>query len=92
MGAVTEDSSPHHVVQKPRKRTDAVEIADFTMLVRVPGRPEALCVFTDAEIGEANRYAAETGGAVLTLPLDPPSGYVVDKASGVLVPSTVPGA
>lgn len=87
---MTEDSS--YVVQKPRKRTDAVEIADFTMLVRVPGRPEAVSVFTDAEVDEANRYAAETGGTVVALPLDPPSGYELDEASGVLVPIVVPGA
>lgn len=87
---MTEDSS--YVVQKPRKRTDTVEIADFTMLVRVPGRPEAVSVFTDAEAEEANRYAAETGGAVVALPLDPPSGYELDEASGVLVPITVPEA
>lgn len=90
-GCVTEDSSPYHVVQKPRKRSDAVEIADFTMLVRVPGRPEAVSVFTDAEVEEANRYAAETGGSVVPLPLDPPSGYALDEASGVLVPLVTVG-
>lgn len=85
---MTEDSS--YVVQKPRKRTDGVEISDFTMIVRVPGRPEAVSVFTDAEVEEANRYAADTGGAMVSLPLDPPSGYELDEASGVLVPVTVP--
>lgn len=88
--AVTEDSSPYHVVQKPRKRSEAVEIADFTMMVRVPGQPEALSVFTAAEVEEANRYAAEAGGSVVVLPLDPPSGYELDEASGVLVPVAEP--
>ncbi|WP_102145875.1 hypothetical protein [Mycobacterium hubeiense] len=73
-------------VQKPRKRTDDTEISEFTMLVRVPGQPEALSVFTDAEVEQANRYAAETGGTVVPLPLAPPNGYVADEVSGVLVP------
>ena len=67
------DPSPHHVVQRPRKRTDQVQVSDFTMLVRVPGRPDAIRVFTDAEAEEANRYAAETGGTVVPLPLPPPT-------------------
>lgn len=84
--AVTEDSGSY-VVQKPRKRTVDDEIADYTMMVRVPGRTEALSVFTDAEVDEANRYAAETGGTVVPLPLDPPSGYTLAEASGALVPA-----
>lgn len=90
-GAVTEDYSSY-AVQKPRKRTGSEEIADFTMLVQVPGKPEALSVFTDAQAEEANRYAAEAGGSVVPLPLDPPSGYVVDAASGVLIPLVVVGS
>lgn len=60
------------------------------MMVRVPGQPGALSVFTDAEVEEANRYAAEMGGTVVPLPLDPPSGYTFDEASGVIVPIAVP--
>lgn len=55
----------------------------------VPGQPEAVSVFTDREVEEANRYAAETGGTAVQLPLDPPSGYAVDEASGMLVPVAV---
>ena len=48
MSAVTEDGSGLSVRQTPRKRAYA-EIKDFTMLVRVPGDPAAVRVFTDAE-------------------------------------------
>lgn len=67
MGHVTENASPHphHVVQKPRKRTTPVEVADFTMLVKVPGQPEAIKAFTDDEAEEARKYAADTGGTVV---------------------------
>jgi len=66
---VTEDASPypHHVVQKPRKRADHVDVADFTMLVRVPGQPSAVRAFTDADTDEAHRYAADTGGTIVPL-------------------------
>lgn len=49
---MTEDSS--YVVQKPRKRTDAVEIADFTMLVRIPDRQD-LCGQWRARSGHGPR-------------------------------------
>ncbi|TXI63399.1 hypothetical protein [Mycolicibacterium mageritense] len=87
---MTDDSTAYHVVQKPRMRADDVTIADFTMMVRVPGRPAALRVFTDAEIDEANGYAAENGGVVVSLPLAPPSSYVVDDTSGLLIPAPDP--
>lgn len=84
---MTEAASNYHVVQKPRKRADDVEITDFTMMVRVPGQPDALSVFTDSQADEAARYAADTGGTVIPLPLEPPQGYAFDAASGVLVPA-----
>jgi hypothetical protein len=34
------DAPAQHVVQKPRRRTDQVTVADFTMLVRVDGKRE----------------------------------------------------
>lgn len=82
---MTEDSGSY-VVKKPRKRTDDGAIADYTMMVRVPGQPDALCVFTDEQVDDAERYAADNGGTIVPLPLDPPRGYVADEASGVLVP------
>ena len=91
MGQVTENASPHphHVVQKPRKRTTPVEVADFTMLVKVPGQPEAIRAFTADEADEARKYAADTGGTVVPLPLPPPDGYTTDDA-GNLIPLPPP--
>ena len=58
-GSVSEpgEASPHHVVQKPRKRTGNVQVSDFTMMVKVPGRPQAIRVFTAAEDAEAQDRA-----------------------------------
>jgi hypothetical protein len=83
--------SPHHVVQKPRKPTNA-QVSDFTMMVKVPGRPQVIRVFTATEDAEAHQYANDTGGSVVPLPLPPPDGYIVGS-NGHLVPeSTVPRA
>ena len=71
--------------QAPRKRADEVRVADFTMMVRVPQRPAAVRVYIEAERDEAERYAAETGGTLLTLPPSPPAGYTVG-ADGSLAP------
>ncbi len=46
----------------PRTRSADVHIADLTMMVRVPGQPAAVRVYTEAESDDAARYAAETGG------------------------------
>ena len=51
------EATPHHVVQKPRKRTGNVQVSDFTMMVKVPGRPQAIRVFTATEDAEARQYA-----------------------------------
>ncbi|OPX08375.1 hypothetical protein [Mycobacterium sp. AT1] len=75
-----------HVRQSPRTRSGDVSVADLTMLVRVPGQPAAVRVYTEAESVEAARYAAETGGEVVRLPLSPPPGYV-HGSSGSLVPA-----
>lgn len=64
------EESSYSVRQAPRQAGRA-EIADFTLLVRVPGQPAAVRVFTDGQAGEAQRYAQETGGQVLSLPLAP---------------------
>jgi hypothetical protein len=69
VGAVTDDGMS--VRQAPRKRA-AAEVKDFSTMVRVPGRPGAARVFTDAERSQAEAYAADTGGSVLPLPLSPP--------------------
>jgi hypothetical protein len=72
MAAVSEEST-NYVQHAPRRRTEAGSVADFTMLVRVPGEPAAVRVFTDAEKDEADHYAAGTGGTVVPLPLHPPT-------------------
>jgi hypothetical protein len=71
MDAVTEDGGGVSVRQVPRKRA-AAAVKDFSTMVRVPGRPGAARVFTDAERSEAEAYAAKTGGSVVPLPLSPP--------------------
>lgn len=38
------------------------------------------------KVEEAERYAADNGGTIVPLSCDPPPGYTVDEASGVLVP------
>lgn len=91
-GSVSEpgEASPHHVVQKPRKRTGNVQVSDFTMMVKVPGRPQAIRVFTAAEDAEARQYANDTGGTVVPLPLSPPDGYIVGPHGHLVPESTVP--
>lgn len=59
------------------------------MLVRAPGRPAAVRVFTDAEAQEADRYATDRGGTVVPLPLSPPSGYTAGP-DGILLPALPP--
>lgn len=77
---------PHYTAQKPRRRTEPVDVADFTMLVQVPGRPDATHAFTAAEDADARQYAAETGGTIVPLPPLPPKGYIVGPR-GNLVPA-----
>lgn len=88
MGQMSEEAY-RHVVQKPRKRTAPVEVSDFTMLVKVPGRPAEIRVFTDDEADEARAYAEATGGTIVPLPLPPPDGYTTNER-GHLVPLPPP--
>ncbi|MFJ6099116.1 MULTISPECIES: hypothetical protein [Actinomycetes] len=37
-------------------------IADLTLIVRVPGRPADVRVFTDAEADDTHKYASTVGG------------------------------
>ncbi|PVY23635.1 hypothetical protein [Williamsia muralis] len=39
-------------------------IADLTLIVRVPGRPADVRVFTDTETDDAHQYASSVGGTV----------------------------
>jgi hypothetical protein len=62
---VTEPIPPsRHAPSRPR-----AAIKDLTLLIRVPGRPEDVRAFTDAERGEAAAYAAATGGITEDLPI-----------------------
>ncbi len=88
---MSDDDSGLHVRQSPRNRMREAQIADFTMLVRVPGQPAAVRVYTDAEEGEAARYASEVGGVVVPLPLSPPAGHTPGPR-GSLIPSVPSGA
>jgi hypothetical protein len=84
-GVMTDDGSGLQVRQSPRKRSAEIGIADFTMMVRVPGRPAVLGFYTDDERDEAARYAEAVGGTVVPLPLGPPAGYT-EGPRGSLVP------
>jgi hypothetical protein len=46
-------------------------LADITLLVRVPGRPDLIRAYTSAERADAEAYAAATGGAIDQLPHRP---------------------
>jgi hypothetical protein len=63
--AVTEPA----VSRRQSPKRPPVRIKDLTTLVQVPGRPDAVQAFTDAESDLAAAYAAEVGGAVVSLPL-----------------------
>lgn len=90
-GLMSDDVGGLSVRQGPRKRAGDVRVADFTLLVRVEGRPAAVRVFTDDEADEAAQYAASTGGVVVPLPLSPPAGYVRGP-DGSLLPEGAAGA
>lgn len=44
-------------------------LKDLTILVLVPGKPDAVRVFADAEADQARQYAAEQGGTCEPLPV-----------------------
>lgn len=71
---MSDDVAGLQVRQNPSKRAGEVQVVDFTTLIRVPGAPAAVRVYTDAESDDAARYAAEVGGVVVPLPLPPPDG------------------
>ena len=72
---MSDDGGGPSIRQGPRKRTGNVRVADFTLLVRVPGQPAAIRVFTDDEADEAAAYAAEVEGVVVPLPLSPTNDH-----------------
>lgn len=60
-------NGPNVVHIPPREPLVAGE--DLTILVRVPGDPTAVRAYTDAESEDAEQYAAEHGGEIISLPL-----------------------
>lgn len=85
---MSDDSTGLPSRQSPRKRSDDAHVSDFTMMVRVPGRPTAVRAYTDAERDDAVQYAAETKGEVVPLPLSSPVGYTAGP-HGTLIPITL---
>ncbi|MGB3484036.1 MAG: hypothetical protein WBB07_17700 [Mycobacterium sp.] len=55
----------------PQRRTE-IRMEDITLIVRPPGNPQAIKVFTDDTRAEAELYATERGAVVETLPLEQP--------------------
>jgi hypothetical protein len=71
---MSSDPSSFSPREAPRRRSGGETVADFTLLVRIPGKPATFKAFTDAERGEAEAFAAANGGTLMPLPLDPPTG------------------
>lgn len=65
---VSRVSEPFVVRQQPR--SSGGELADFTLIVRPPGRPAEIRVFTDGQRVEAEQYAVDNGAVVESLPLE----------------------
>ena len=84
---MSDDGSGLQVRQSPRKRTGDVYVSDITSMVRVPGQPAAVRVYTDTEGDAADQYAAEAGGEVVPLPLSPPPGCAAGP-DGALIPDS----
>jgi hypothetical protein len=62
-GSMSNDAGGLSVRQSPRKRAADARVGDFTLLMRVPGGPDAVRVFTDEEAEEeVAQYAAGAGG------------------------------
>lgn len=53
--------SPVESRVKPR---GSEKLSELTLIVRPPGRPAEIRTFTDAQRGEAERYATDTGATV----------------------------
>lgn len=68
-GSVSDDAGGLSVRQGPRKRAGDARVADFALLVLVPGQSVAVKVFTNDEADEADQDAAASGGAVVSLTL-----------------------
>lgn len=54
--------------RRPPTRRRNNNVSDFTLLVRVPGNPSAIRVFTSDEAADAAQYAADNSGTIEDLP------------------------
>lgn len=68
--AAVSEPTPFHSREIPKRR--GVKIADLTSMVRVPGRPAAIRVFTADEDADAREYAENEGGEYVPLPVPHP--------------------
>ena len=55
------------MVSRDTPRRTSVRLEDLTLLVRVPGRPEAIRAFTSDERADAEAYAAAVAGDLVPL-------------------------
>lgn len=68
-------TDPAGLSSRQAPKRPPARIGDLSLLVRVPGRPDAVRAFTAAEQGDAETYAAVAGGIVEPLPLAAVSGH-----------------
>lgn len=68
------DPTSISVRQSPARRDAGETVADFTILVRIPGKPATFRAYTPAEHADAEAFAASVDGTVIELPLQPPAG------------------
>lgn len=52
------------IASNERPKRAKASVGDLTLIVRVPGHPAAVQVFTDNERTAAQRYADDVGGTV----------------------------
>lgn len=69
--AAVSEPTPIHTREIPKRR--GVKIADLTSMVRVPGRPAAIRVYTADEDAAAREYAENEGGEHVPLPISNPA-------------------
>jgi hypothetical protein len=52
---------------RQKSSRDQPPLSEFTSIVRPPGQPAAIRVFTDATRADAEMYASESGAVIETL-------------------------
>jgi hypothetical protein len=72
-------TEPPHAESRPARSRPPAPTADLALLVKVPGRPEAVRACTLAEQSEADDYAAAHGGIIDPLPQSPRTKRLMDQ-------------